>query len=52
MSPVTLVCFNYHQNKVKMIWSSRFDIDTRCEIRFSLRKLREIRDFGNTIQAF
>lgn len=42
----------YHQHKVKMAWVGRFDQEARCEIRRSIRKLKEIRDFGDTLKAF
>lgn len=52
MAEVTKVCQKYHQHKVKMTWVSRFDMDTRCEIRRSLRMLKDIRDFNGTLQVW
>jgi hypothetical protein len=45
-------CLRHHQSKIRLLWSDRFDEEDRYSIRFSLRKLREIRDNGNTLQAF
>lgn len=42
---------NHHKAIVRDIWKLRGDPDYAIELRRSLRKLREVRDNGNTIQV-
>jgi hypothetical protein len=49
---VTNHCRRYNYNKIKMLWQLRNNPETRCEIRRAIRMLKEIRDFGNTRQAY
>lgn len=46
------ICKRYLRNKVAILWKNRSDLETRCEIRHALRKLLEIRNYGDTLQAF
>lgn len=43
---------NHHKSFIVKHFKERVDPDFRCEVRRSLRMLREIRDNGNTIQVF
>lgn len=44
-------CISFHTSRIQHLWDLR-DGDDRILIRQSLRKLREIRDNGDTLKVF
>jgi len=41
----------HHTNKISALWLDRFDEDTRCTIRRSLRMIRNTRDNDGILQV-